>query len=112
VGLSDDSQRRIVRNEAIFRDANERMQEQAERHVQTGEAVPFLCECGQAGCAEIVRITPAEYEAVRSNARWFFVLPGHEIPEAERIVDRHEGHFVVEKADEAGELARESDPRS
>jgi hypothetical protein len=39
------------------------------------------------------------------------VHPGHEEPEAERIVDTQGDYLVVEKSNEAGRVAETKDPR-
>jgi hypothetical protein len=55
----------------------------------------------------------AEYEAVRREPTRFAVVPGHERPEIESIVERHPTYHVVEKRDEdARGIARETDPRA
>jgi hypothetical protein len=41
------------------------------------EAVPFVCECGDAGCAGALTITVEEYEAAHSTPNRFTVKPGH-----------------------------------
>src|SRR4051794_21017495 len=99
-------EQRVAMNEATFRKVNEA--------IEQGSAGPsgFLCECGRIGCNEIVELTTAEYEAVRADGQRFFVLPGHEILEAEKIVEDHESYLVVEKTSAAGEIAAQTDPRS
>jgi hypothetical protein len=53
-----------------------------------------------------------EYEALRKDGTRFAVVPGHEVPDIERVVERHQAYWVVEKQDpEAKEVARERDPR-
>jgi hypothetical protein len=59
---------------------------------------PFLCECVQDGCSAPVELSAAQYEAVRADEQRFFVYPGHEMPELDVVVERHEGFFVVERA--------------
>jgi len=49
---------------------------------------------------------------VRAGARRFVMLAGHEIPELERVIQRLGQYVVVEKTGEAGDEARERDPRS
>ena len=47
-------------NEATFRDANERIRE-AERELDPPlDRVPYICECDDMGCREVVRLTAAE----------------------------------------------------
>ena len=106
---------RLARNEVLYREANERVAEVVEQFPE-GEAqsrVEFICECGAADCREPITATLAEYEAIRAEPTHFAVLPGHELPEIERIVERHSAYLVVEKRQEvAQEVARETDPRS
>ena len=75
------------------------------------ELAEFLCECGDAGCSQRVFLTLGEYEAVRSNAIRFAVVPGHEIPDVERVVEQNERFAVVEKLEEGARIATERDPR-
>jgi hypothetical protein len=53
-----------------------------------------------------------DYEAVRTSFDRFFLVPGHELPPVDKVVERHDGYFVVIKAEgEAREMAAETDPR-
>ena len=56
-------------------------------------------------------MTPREYERIRSTARRFVVVAGHEAEAVETVVETGEGYVVVEKRDQAGRLAEASDPR-
>jgi hypothetical protein len=72
-----------------------------------------ICECADGDCTERLEIPVSEYEQVRSDPRRYIVVPGHELPEFESIVDRRDGYDVVQKREgEPAELARETDPRS
>ena len=106
---------RRARNEALFREVNERIEgistEVAERDQQQ-EGLRLVCECGMEECAELIEATVAEYEAVRASPRRFLVVPGHEHTDTARVVERNSGFFVIEKMEEAGEVAIEHDPRS
>jgi hypothetical protein len=109
--MDDVAKKRIGANESVFRETNEGI----ERGLWPGEAdqrVPFRCECARLDCGEAVRLTPVAYERVRANPRRFVVVDGHEIPEAEFVVERHLDYLVVEKAGEAASVAEERDPRS
>jgi hypothetical protein len=91
---------RAARNEEIFRDVNERIDEGAAQHgVQT--PLPFHCECGQASCLDTIELAPPLYEQVAQERYRFIVVPGHEDVEIERIVERGPNHLVVEKTGEA-----------
>jgi hypothetical protein len=108
-GWSDE---RIAINDARFRDANERIRERAEE-LGLDERVPFLCECADPGCHEVIRITLDEYDEVRSEARLFFNAPGHAAAaqQAGHVVERRDGYAIVEKTGRAGEVADLTDPR-
>jgi hypothetical protein len=102
---------RIAENEALFRAANERAADWEER--DRAEAVePYFCECADPECREKVKLRGSDYERVRSNSALFFVLPGHEIPDVETVIESHPEWNVVEKSEpEAREVAAETDPR-
>jgi hypothetical protein len=103
---------RLARNEAFYREVNERVAEVAEQFEGAETPLGFTCECGASDCAELIEMTLAEYEAIRAEPTRFFVVPGHERPEIERVVERHGAYLVVEKREEdAEEVARETDPR-
>jgi hypothetical protein len=108
---------RVARNQATFRDANEKIQAAAGRIGLEGEPVPFLCECPQRECTEIARLTLDDYETVRGRSTWFLVLPGHEFCEVDgttvaRIAEHRERFTIMEKVGEAAEIVAELDPRS
>jgi hypothetical protein len=87
---------RIAENEAAFRALNERISEWPEHQGASASSITFACECGD-HCLEQVRLTRAEYEAVRADPARFTVVPGHEKPDVERVVEQHAGYFVVQK---------------
>jgi hypothetical protein len=104
---------RVGKNEALFRQVNERLKELGEGFSLVSESADFICECGSSACAAPIRMTLAEYEEVRAEPELFFVLPGHEVEDVESVVERHEGYDVVRKHDgEPARIARETDPRS
>jgi hypothetical protein len=107
---------RLAGNEALFREVNERVAEVATHFIEVEtqtEPVDFTCECGRAECAQPITMTMGEYEAIRARPTHFAVVPEHEQPEIEVVIERHPRYFVVEKREEdAQEIARETDPRS
>lgn len=107
----EDRERRLALNEALVRDVNERINEGAERF-DIKSRTDFLCECANDGCSERIRLTIDDYNRIREEANWFFVVPGHEIPELERVVGTGEDYVVVEKIGEGREVAERLDPRS
>jgi hypothetical protein len=106
-----DRVRRIAENEIRFREINERMRDSLVGVIGGDEILDFVCECGDGGCTDQVRLTLDEYEAVREDALHFALLAGHEIPDVETVVARHDRYSVVEKRGPTAPLAREHDPR-
>ena len=105
-GMDRLTEERIAANNSQFRDANEHIRRAAEVHeVATG--VPFICECPDPACMEVVRLDLADYRAVRTHSRWFLEAPSHgpDPGPAARIVRTVESHLVVEKVGHAGEVA-------
>jgi hypothetical protein len=108
--MQDELQQRLGANESIFREINEGI-ERGQWPGEEDSPVGFRCECARFGCNELIELSVREYERVRSNPRHFIVLPGHERPDVELVVERREGYLVVEKVDQAAEKAIETDPR-
>lgn len=104
---------RIARNEALFRQVNERLEELGRAFSFVAETADFVCECGDIACAAPIRMTLADYERIRANPTWFAVIPGHDLLDVEEVVERHDGWSVVAKrAGAAAAVARAADPRS
>src|ERR1044072_6513651 len=99
------------RNESLFREVNERIAELNQTFQVDGRS-EFLCECSREECTEPVSISLEEYEEVRRTATRFFVLPGHEDVNVERVVSRSEHFIIVEKIGDAADEAEALDPRS
>jgi hypothetical protein len=112
---ADTREEALVRNEARFREYNERARSSNAAHKWVDPPVPdWSCECGWEGCKEPIRVALEEYEAVRAVPTRFLVVPdeGHVAPEVERVVERHANYWVVEKIGHAAALSAELDPRS
>jgi hypothetical protein len=87
---------RLASNEAMFRTANERAAKWEERHA-SGETESYFCECADVDCRERVGLRKEDYEAVRANSRYFAIVPGHEVPDVETVIENHEGWALIEK---------------
>jgi hypothetical protein len=108
--VEGEKQRLAASNEATIRDVNEGI----ERGLWPGDEdtpIGFRCECARLGCNRLVELTVREYEEVRSHPRWFLVVPGHELGDVETVVATRPGYVIVEKLDQAGEVAEQDDPR-
>lgn len=100
------SAEQIGRNDSIFRQANERINEFAEAQ-QVEDSTPFICECADMACQEVIHMTPAEYSWIRKGARQFLNVPGHEASSQgwAQVIERHDFYVVVEKIGPAGDVA-------
>jgi hypothetical protein len=89
------SKRRLAHNEQLFRAVNEQVDALQDK-LGGGDAL-FVCECSDPECTSSIRLTRSQYEDVRSSPERFVLLPGHALPDLERIVEEHDGYIVVEK---------------
>ena len=103
MGLSAE---RSAKNEARFREINEELEQK--RIELLGDVddrpTPFLCECEDMACTEVLAISLPEYETARGTRRRFLICPGHVADNAE-VVARRETFWLVEKQGEAGRIA-------
>ena len=107
VGELEERFKRQARNEALFREVNERIAqlgESAQAWSPDG-GVEFMCECG-----ERVEVPLAVYERVRAQDDRFVVRPGHETIEIERAIEWTDEYVIVDKIKAAEPLVAD-DPR-
>jgi hypothetical protein len=102
---------RRAQTEALFRDVNERIAESAERF--RADEAEFVCECADPTCTHRISTTLEHYDEVREDATQFLLVPGHEDPEIERVVQRKPAIAVVEKVERiVVATVRALDPRA
>jgi hypothetical protein len=103
---------RAARNEVLFRSVNEEIEKLGQVQGSVERFTAFVCECSDGTCAEQVHLTISEYEEVRSESRWFAVVPGHVTDEIEHVVRTNDRYAIVEKDTKgAAEIADVTDPR-
>lgn len=107
--LADARDERLANNEILFRSVNEAIEQIAVD--LGGDDFEFICECSTRGCIERVILSRREYEHVRAEGARFFVVPGHEDPLLELVVQTKPTYLVVEKDGHAGNVAEAADPR-
>jgi hypothetical protein len=113
VGQIEDRFARQARNEALFREVNERIAELGEsaRAWSPGDTVEIFCECGaEDGCGARITVPVGVYDGVRQQDDRFLVLAGHEVPELERAVQWTDEYVIVDKLPEAEPYVAD-DPR-
>jgi hypothetical protein len=106
--MTDLAERR-ARNEALFREANERLEDAA--LAAPTDVARFLCECSDASCDQSIPVPIEAYEAVRAVPTRFLVAPGHVDAAIEHVVETHDEYVVVQKHGASAVVAIESDPR-
>ena len=105
----DRRKHQIARNEALFREVNERVQEVSDSRATL--TTDFLCECGDAACTETIPMRDEEYEQVRADPLLFAVVPGHEVLDVEEVVAENQRFNVVRKHIAEAVIAEKTDPR-
>jgi hypothetical protein len=103
---------RAAKNEVVLRDLNERLE--AHERWLGQRFSEWVCECADVNCMRPVELSIEEYEAVRAEPTQFIVAPGeeHVSPGIERVVQREERYWVVEKVGVGAEISEKLDPRS
>jgi hypothetical protein len=103
---------RLGENEVLYREVNERVRELQEGFELADDRVDFVCECARLDCTERIAMSVAEYRRLRASPVTFAVVPGHQIPDIESVVEERDGYVVIEKEGVGVEIAAEHDPRS
>src|SRR5438552_11789253 len=110
----DERVRRIGENEALFRAVNEQVEDlQRGMAAISDDRMHIVCECGNIDCVERLVVPIGKYEEVRADSTLFFVVPGHEKPAVDDVVESAGTYEVVRKREGGpAELADATDPRS
>lgn len=99
---------RQARNEDLMRTVNDRiaaLDERAGGWADREQRFEFQCECGKTGgCEGRMLMTLEEYDRVRRERDRFAVVPGHETPAVEYVVEKDERYLIVDKRDEVEHL--------
>jgi hypothetical protein len=105
--MTSSREERVARNEELFQEVNRHI-ERLEEKLGEPKTFAVLCECGKKRCLDTLEVEPAVYQRVRSNPLLFFVVPGHEDPDVERVVEQTPAFLVVEKTGRAARVVREA----
>jgi hypothetical protein len=108
----DERQARFAQNEAVFRAVNERIEALNEAFAVVTEKFDVVCECADSGCIKQIRVAIDAYERIRSDATLFIVARGHEVPNLEDTIEKHNDYSVVRKHPGLPQrVAEQTDPR-
>ena len=102
-----------AKTQSLFREVNERLKEAGQHGDASAYAEDAICECANDECSERIWLAADEYEELRRQGARFAVAPAdeHVFPDFERVVEKHERYWVVEKQDQAAAVAMKLDPR-
>jgi hypothetical protein len=105
--------RRVGHNEALFRQVNEQVEEVNEAFSKLTNTFTIVCECGDIGCIEQIKVSPALYERTREDSTHFIVKSGHQAEDVEDVIETHDDYVIVEKSPQAArEVAEKTDARN
>jgi predicted aconitase len=82
---------RLIQTERFFRAIN------AEILRQDSGQTDYICECGNPLCTQSIAVDSAVLLRLHAEPNLFVVLPGHEIPDVETVVERSEDFLIVRK---------------
>jgi hypothetical protein len=92
VFLKSSRDERILQTEDLFRRVNEAKASRA-----ADDEGPFVCECANPYCHELLSVSAEDIEALHSRPNHYIVLPGHEVRDFEETLLAREGYVVVRK---------------
>jgi hypothetical protein len=101
--MGSSREERVARNEELFQIVNRQI-EKLEKTLGSPETFAMVCECGKKHCLDGFEVEPAVYQRVRMNQLLFFVVPGHEDSQVEKVLERTPQYLVVEKVGRAAEV--------
>lgn len=112
-GRNSISAERVARNDAVFREANENINDAARALLEEGKPLPVICECADESCSQLLQLTAEEYEAVRREPTHFINAHGHHESAGgwAEVVEEFERYAVVAKVGKAAEIVTELNPR-
>jgi pyridoxine 5'-phosphate synthase PdxJ len=104
---------KAAKNQSLFREVNEQLKELGAHSKSFADDQGAICECADEACSDRISLTAGEYQDLRERGTWFAVAPGreHVFADVEKIVEKTESFWIVEKTNHAGALAEKLDPR-
>jgi hypothetical protein len=83
----------------LFRAVNEQIVGMTRRFREQLPDLDIVCECANQECVGAIRVVADEFGRIKSVNGAFLVLPGHEDPRVEEVIERNGGYFVVRKGE-------------
>ena len=113
MSVAEDRGARAARNQSLFREINERVKQLNDGFSMVLPVGEWICECADDTCVERIALSADAYEKVRANGTHFLVAPAdvHVYFDVERVTERTDRYWVVEKFGKAGDDADRFNPR-
>lgn len=102
-------QRNALENEAVFRNANEKIAKGLEKlekmaiknnytNLTTDDLeLQFLCECSDENCTERIKMKSKKYIRLHEDRKQFIVKPEHQALDIEEIEEKKPSYTLVKK---------------
>ena len=106
-----DRQARAAKTQSLFREVNERVREMNDQFNVLVPVSDWVCECANDRCFERIALARQDYEHIRATSTRFLVAAGdeHIWPDVDRIVERRDDYWIVEKTGRGAALAQQED---
>ena len=89
---------RAAQNELVFRAVNEQILKMTDRFRAQLSDIDIVCECCEVSCVGTIRVRAEEFTKFERQDGMFVVLPGHEDPSVEDVIERKKDYVVVLKS--------------
>jgi hypothetical protein len=83
---------RIIQTEEFYRQINDLIARNGLR-----EDKAYMCECANPYCNETMDVSTEDIEILHSKSGYYIILPGHEIPDVEHVVQATALYSIVAK---------------
>jgi hypothetical protein len=102
-------EKRAAQNQLLFREVNQRIASLAEPALLPEIAqIEVTCECVDMSCTATIQIPLHEFAEIDRATNRVLVVPDHELPEVEDVVERRERFLIVGKRGAGADLVERS----
>lgn len=91
------SEQRLIKNELIQRDENEKANQKLHHILNSEDKILFICECSRLKCTDRIGLTNRQFYELHRNRKQFVIMPRHETVDVERVVEKTDDYYIVEK---------------
>ncbi len=112
------SERRLIENEMIFRQANEQVTKSlsklTKQFARNGNSdlslggdtkLFFICECSDENCDLRIGMSTDRYQSIHEQRDEYIIKPNHQVEAVEKVVKRYKEYWIVSKNNSIPESA-------